>query len=312
MTRSLLFFIMIYVTLSMGNILENKEKIIKICAFNVQIFGKSKMEKPGVPEILVKIFRKYDIALIQEIRDSSNTYIHTLKDMINNCTNCDQYNLTLSERLGRTSSKEQYGFFFKNSEFEILNTNQFNVSLDYFERPNYSVEFKVNGFNDSFFLSANHISPSKAPEEIDRLVDVYDTLINQYGFEKKILFMGDFNADCSYVSQNDWKSIRLRNDTSRFNWYLDDNADTNLGAESCAYDRFVGNNKFDRIFLNGTQNVLRFDLDFNLTIDEAKTVSDHYPIELKIKIFQSNTVSIGTTIESSIILLMLSIILVLC
>jgi deoxyribonuclease-1 len=247
------------------------------------VFGKSKMEKPGVPEILTKIFRRYDVSLIQEIRDASNTYVYLLLDMINNCTNCPQYNLSLSERLGRTTSKEQYGFFYKKDKFEIINTDQFNVSLDYFERPNYSVEFKLKEVaNESFFLSANHISPSKAPEEIDKLVEVYDSLIKKFQ-QKKILFLGDFNAGCSYVANRDWANIRLRNQTSRFKWYIGDNANTNLGATPCPYDRFVGNFDFDKIYLNGSENIFNFDVAFNMTLDEAKIVSDHFPIEIKVQ-----------------------------
>jgi endonuclease/exonuclease/phosphatase family metal-dependent hydrolase len=276
-----LTFIFLFVLVSFIHAMTDLN--ITIGSFNVQIFGKSKMEKPGVPEILTKIFRRYDVALIQEIRDSSNTYVYLLLDMINNCTNCPQYNLTLSERLGRTTSKEQYGFFYKRDKLEIINTDQFNVTLDYFERPNYSVEFKLKEIaNESFFLSANHISPSKAPEEIDLLVEVYDSLIKKFQ-QKKILFLGDFNAGCTYVANKDWANIRLRNQTNRFRWYIGDNANTNLGATPCPYDRFVGNFEFDKIHLNGSENIFNFDIAFNMTLDEAKIVSDHFPIEMKVQ-----------------------------
>jgi hypothetical protein len=270
---------------------------ITIGSFNVQTFGKAKMENPGVPEILTKIFRRYDIGLIQEIRDESNTYIYLLLDMINNCTNCAQYNLSLSERLGRTSSKEQYGFFYKRDKFEIINTDQFNVSLNYFERPNYSVEFKLKEVaNESFFLSANHISPSKAPEEIDKLVEVYDSLIKKFQ-QKKILFLGDFNAGCIYVKNRDWANIRLRSQTSRFKWYIGDNAKTNLGALPCPYDRFVGNFDFDKIYLNGSENIFNFLVAFNMTLDKAKIVSDHFPIEIKVQ-YKIQSASSSTKISS--------------
>ena len=53
-----------------------------------------------------------------------------------------------------------------------------------------------------------------------------------------VLMMGDFNADCSYVGSNDWSSIGLWTD-NRFNWLIDNYADTTVSSTDCAYDRFV-------------------------------------------------------------------------
>ena len=49
--------------------------------------------------------------------------------------------------------------------------------------------------------------------------------------------MGDFNADCSYVSKSEWPSVRLRTD-SRFQWLIGDGIDTTTKATHCAYDRY--------------------------------------------------------------------------
>ena len=48
--------------------------------------------------------------------------------------------------------------------------------------------------------------------------------------------MGDFNADCSYVSKSEWPFIRLRSDP-RFLWLIGDGIDTTTKATHCAYDR---------------------------------------------------------------------------
>ena len=57
------------------------------------------------------------------------------------------YNLTISERLGRTNSKEQYAFLYRMSTVEILSTYQFEDPMDVFEREPYTVHFrsKING-----------------------------------------------------------------------------------------------------------------------------------------------------------------------
>lgn len=45
-----------------------------IGAFNVQVFGVTKMQNPDVVAVLVQIFRRYDIGLIQEIRGHSTSF----------------------------------------------------------------------------------------------------------------------------------------------------------------------------------------------------------------------------------------------
>ncbi len=46
---------------------------IKVGAFNLQVFGTTKANKPEVMGALSKIIRNYDVIAVQEIRDSSQT-----------------------------------------------------------------------------------------------------------------------------------------------------------------------------------------------------------------------------------------------
>lgn len=55
---------------------------------------------------------------------------------------------------------------------------------------------------------------------------------------QNIFFMGDFNADCSYVTAEQWPSIRLRS-LSSCEWLIPDSADTTVTSTDCAYDRWV-------------------------------------------------------------------------
>lgn len=54
---------------------------------------------------------------------------------------------------------------------------------------------------------------------------------------QNFIFMGDFNAGCSYVPKKAWKNIRLRTDP-KFVWLIGDQEDTTVKkSTSCAYDR---------------------------------------------------------------------------
>ena len=51
-----------------------------------------------------------------------------------------EYDISMSERLGRTNSKEQYAFLYRTARVEILSTHQFDDSAeDIFQREPYTV-----------------------------------------------------------------------------------------------------------------------------------------------------------------------------
>jgi hypothetical protein len=99
------------------------------------------------------------------------------------------------------------------------------------------------------------------------------------------LILGDLNAACSYVTAREWPRIRLRSLLPNMNrWWIPDDAKTNLAPSSrCAYDRFVsvGDRVADMIAF---AEPFAFDRAYNLSYAFAKTVSDHYPIELTLMI----------------------------
>jgi len=49
----------------------------------IQVFGTTKMSKPDVVSVLTKILNRYDVVLIQEIRDDTNTAIWQLLNDVN-------------------------------------------------------------------------------------------------------------------------------------------------------------------------------------------------------------------------------------
>ncbi|WP_370575639.1 endonuclease/exonuclease/phosphatase family protein, partial [Methanomethylovorans sp.] len=82
----------------------SSNETLRIGAFNIQVFGTTKASKPEVMTVLADIIRTYDIIAIQEIRDSSQTALPNLVSLVN--SDGSQYQYVVSERLGRTTSKE--------------------------------------------------------------------------------------------------------------------------------------------------------------------------------------------------------------
>ena len=88
-----------------------------------------------------------------------------------------------------------------------------------------------------FVLVGVHVSPSDAVAEINALDDVRQAVYNKFN-QKAILIMGDFNADCSYVSNAESSKLKLRD--SKYRWWIGDDVDTTVGRSDCAYDRYYG------------------------------------------------------------------------
>lgn len=150
-----------------------------------------------------------------------------------------------------------------------------------------------------FTLIPVHTAPDDAPVEISALVDVYNDSVRRWTVTDSFI-LGDFNADCDYVRSRDWPNILLWTD-SRFLWLIGNDADTNIAVQSsCAYDRIVvAGDQLQSNIVNGSVNVFRFDEAYNLTNEEAKLVSDHYPVEVTLMGTTRFQILASTSVPSS-------------
>jgi len=251
---------------------------LKVCSFNVQIFGVNKAKNDMVMENLGKIFRRYDLCLMMEIRDTGDDSIKKLLATINGKK--DDYRMVISDRLGRSNSKEQYAFIYNKNKITVADQFHFDESKDLFERPPFVVRFKAPSAPvKDFFIAGIHTSPEAAKEEVGDLVQVYDDAIKRFKLTDGVM-MGDFNAACSYFAKKYWKDNPLRQD-QRFLWLIGDDINTTVGKSDCAYDRFVvGGSKLRQFAKNA--KTYYYDDDYKVSNDDAKLVSDHYPIEFTI------------------------------
>ncbi|XP_078666391.1 deoxyribonuclease-1-like [Branchiostoma floridae x Branchiostoma belcheri] len=257
---------------------------LKIGAFNIQTFGRTKMSKPEVVEVLLQIAERYDILLIQEIRDSTFTAIYSFLDQLNARPGND-YSMVLSDRLGRTSYMEQYAFLWRTDRDLVLAGDyHYSDPEDIFAREPYIVRFMSgNTVADDFVLVPLHAVPDDAVVENNALYTVYQDVVSRWGVQN-VIILGDLNADCSYVGTNDWSSIRIWTE-SRFDWLIGNEADTTVKSTHCAYDRLVvaGSELQATVLRSG---VFNFKAEYSLTQSEAEAVSDHWPVEMDIAVWE--------------------------
>lgn len=300
MKGSVVFFGLVLATILVLEVRQCHARDLTIAAFNVQIFGQKKANDAFVMETLVKIIQRYDIILIQEIRDSKETAIFKLQNKVNEASPTNPFDMKVSPRMGRSSSKEQYAFLYRRGSGlrveniyvyddgdEGLNNKSQNIIVDTFEREPYIIHFSSSNTDlKEFALCGIHVAPEEAVHEIQALKEVFVDIQQRFRISD-IMVMGDLNADCSYVPKKSWAEISLKSDPS-YHWLLGDEEDTTVSKTNCAYDRFIGKGgRFSTAesgdVVAGSPRVFNYMQEYGLTLEKALDISDHYPIEFKLK-----------------------------
>ncbi|CAO2641983.1 Dnase1 [Lemmus lemmus] len=215
---------------------------LKIAAFNIRSFGDTKMSNATISSYIVDIVRRYDIILIQEVRDTHLVAVGKLMDRLNRDVP-DTYRFVVSEPLGRNSYKERYLFLYRPDQVSVLDSYYYDDGCEHCGNDTFSREPTVVKFYSQFTevrefaIVPLHAAPADAVTEIDALYDVYMDVRQKWDLED-VMFMGDFNAGCSYVTSSQWSSIHLRT-SPLFQWLIPDSADTTVTSTHCAYDRIV-------------------------------------------------------------------------
>ena len=253
-----------------------KPQTLKIAAFNIQIFGKTKREKKDVMDVLIKICQEFDIMLIQEIKYADKNTTPYYLQKINEAVGSSKYAFNRSERLGRSSSKEAYAYFYNTEKVKLINGSDYvyNDTDDVFEREPYIASFR--GGNFDFTLVGIHTKPDDADSEIGHLADVVDSILAGNPKEKDIIVMGDFNADGRYFNEDDNTNPFK---ASKYLWVITNDMDT-MTKTNNTYDRMVMMNAtFNHEYISGSAAVFYFDTEYEISDEELVwDVSDHYPI----------------------------------
>ncbi|KAJ8373137.1 hypothetical protein AAFF_G00271010 [Aldrovandia affinis] len=212
-----------------------------IGAFNIRSFGDTKASNATLMDIIVQIVHRYDVLLIQEVRDTDLSATKKLMQLVNKGSSPYVYRHIVSEPLGRSTYKERYLYLYREETVSVAKNFTFDdgcepCGTDTFSREPFVVKFSSSlSAVGEFALIPQHTSPDSAVKEIDALYDVVAETRARWNTDN-IMLMGDFNAGCSYVLDSEWQQIRLYTDKS-FHWLIPDSADTTVGHTVCPYDR---------------------------------------------------------------------------
>lgn len=260
---------------------------ISIGSFNIQRFGRKKMSDEFVLDILYQILPRYDLVLIQELQDSHLEHVGNFMEKLKQKSG-KNYGYVISESLGRKTYKEQYLYIYREDMFEIVDKFVYDdgseeEGTDTFAREPFCILLKsVNLPVEQLAFVGAHIDPDEVPKELDEMKNVHEDIKRKWGEQTPVVFMGDFNADGSYLRKKEKENLILYQDKS-YHWLLE-NEDTTLAKNDYNYDRFIvyGDQLLEHIIADSA-TAYKFDEVHGLDADEAKRISDHYPVEFLIR-----------------------------
>ncbi len=258
---------------------EPQKKTLKVAAFNLKSFGVTKASRPEVMERIVQVIERYDVILLQEIRNKNLEAVVKLYNQLKETS--PNFRYKISDPIGRSSYKEQYAYFYRKDRFEDLSPTSSTIypdPQDIFEREPYLIHLKVKDDNLDFVLIGAHIKPDDAVFEIEELKNVYEYAQGFFG-DGDAFLLGDLNADCSYMNRSELDQAFFNND-ERFKSFIDRNVDTTTkNSTDCAYDRIIGTTELSLKIEAGSAKTFNFTKEWNLSEEEALGVSDHFPVE---------------------------------
>lgn len=205
-----------------------------IANWNLQVFGDKKANDTALLDYYAEKISHYDIIFVQEIRDKDGSAFDEL------CNRLPDHECFLSSRAGRSSSKEQYGILYLDKfDLEVIDYNP--DPLDRWERPPIRVTISFNNY--SIVAYNLHTKPDEATKEIYFLED----LVENEGFDRNVIVLGDLNADCNYYDEYSEDAFsRLQG----WYWIIKNSDDTTSGNSDCAYDRIILNDDANKEYLS--------------------------------------------------------------
>ncbi|XP_063710563.1 deoxyribonuclease-1-like isoform X2 [Symsagittifera roscoffensis] len=250
---------------------------LSIAGFNMQVFGDTKYSSQSLGDhVYIDQTLRHDVMLLQEIRDKDASSIHSLFTQVKDVD--PVYEMDLSERMGRTSSKEQYAYIYRSNKLELLDSYAYPDPLDIFEREPYIALFETAAENFRFAMIGLHAKADSKLTfgEIDALYLVAETVKMDLNVED-IIIIGDLNADCSYLSNAKKAKLSLVQDTS-YKWAIGDNEDTTVKqSTNCAYDRIIYTGDTLREAFE-RKGIVNLEEEYNLEEAQVAKISDHYPV----------------------------------
>lgn len=265
------------VTPAPGGPLAGSTVFLSVGSFNIANLGPSKISDPGRMELLARIAREFDVLVVLEVSDVGERAADSLLAWVNRVGE-PVYAMYESPRVGRGGEAEQYAVLYRTDRVDSLDGGVVAGPGRWAREPLFA---RLWVGRSDFSMIGMHTKPARTPQELAALAVLADTVVAQYG-DSDVVLLGDLNADCQYFRPVHREGHPLLD--RRFVWLIGDDDDTNVALSSCAYDRIIVTEGLVDEVVRDSARVVRFDSLLGLPLDEAKRLSDHYPVRAVLRL----------------------------
>ena len=263
--------------------LEDRTRELRVAAFNVQGFGLSKVSHLTTLVTLTQVLSRFDLVVLQEVRDISETAITILLQELNTMS-ANSYAFHLSDRLGRAEAQEQAAFIYRVDKLSMIESGVTPDPDQLFTRSPAWARFEYTESGDRLWVLSAHLSAAHVVSELAALYEVFERYQRETPTSESAILMGDFKAGCTYLSEEEIALSALFN-SSALSSVIDDESDTTTTESFCPYDRMLVSGPWIQNIED--RGVYRFEQALDISSKQAREVSDHYPIWVRFQLGQS-------------------------
>ncbi|XP_034062162.1 deoxyribonuclease-1-like [Gymnodraco acuticeps] len=256
---------------------------MKIAAFNVQRLGWDKVNNQDVRDNIIKIVSQYSVVVLLEVTDQSDPAMPRLLKHLNEYgdNKRNPYGMLCSEPLGPEGHKQKFVYFYRKKEVQIKDKYQYRGNAVITRKPFAVLLNCLNTVVQDLVLIPVHITPSNAEAELNALHDVVEVVRKKWK-KDNIMILGDFNAAGDYLSMEQKETLLIS--SAPYRWLIGDDVHTMTKNNIHAYDRIVVyEERMLEAIVPDSAKAYNFKRELNLTVEEALSVSDHYPVEVELE-----------------------------
>lgn len=251
---------------------------IRLASFNLNGWGEAQRDNPVATQILSRLLTQFDVIALQGIRSRRDDLLPDLMMQLN--SGGRKFDFMIGPRLGRGDSREQLAFVF---DTERIETDRFQLYTvedpeDMLHREPLVGWFRARNTSsgDAFTFSfVNvHIDPDLARLELPVLPNLVQAILNDGRGEDDIILAGDFSAGAATSPLFASSGFRL---------VIEGVATTTRGTQ--LLDNFAFAEASTAEF-TGRAGAVDFLRQYNLSLEQAVSVSEHLPIWAEFSIIE--------------------------
>ena len=255
---------------SLSGALTGSAGTIRVASFHVPALGATKLAKPHVFEMLVRILRRFDVVALQGVQSNRDDILPLLVERLNQSGR--SYDYMIGPRVGRTAPLEQFAYIFDTQRLETDRYQLYTVEDpdDLMVREPLVAWFRTRGHATHHAFTFSMINVRLDPDFVQRERELLPSLINAVQNdgrgEDDWILLGDFQGGDSELFPLTRVNARLA-----LIGIPTDVAGTRM------LDEIVFSGPATVEF-NGKVGAYDFLRQYNLSLEQALEVSEHLPV----------------------------------